>query len=206
MYIELLDGLRCVAAHPEIPLVTAITRREGRFVVEGTMGCPSCLREYRITDGVVWFDEAEATHRASPEAFERYPNAATRLGAFLAVSDGATVALAGSWAPYAAELAEMVGARVFALNPRYPVAESERVARIHCGSRLPFAACHLHGVAIGEEWSDESIEISVNAIAPGGRVVAPASSSVPSQVEELARDHSIWVGQKRGPLVALHRR
>jgi hypothetical protein len=37
-------------------------------------------------------------------------------------------------------------------------------------------------------------------------MVAPAMVAVPDDIEEIARDDLFWVGEKRGALVALHRR
>jgi uncharacterized protein YbaR (Trm112 family) len=205
MFIELLDGLRCVADHPQIPLVAAILQRDERFVVSGILGCPTCRREYQVNDGVAWFrdrsDEAEAL-----ELSPRDDEGAIRIGAFLAVADGATIALAGDWARYAIELAELVALRAYAVNPREPIGESERVGTLYADNRLPFTDGSLRGVAVDDSgWSDEELRLAVRALSPGGRMVAPATSPVPTEMEEIARDDRWWIGEKRGPLVTLHR-
>jgi hypothetical protein len=207
MFIELLDGLRCVADHPQIPLVAAIMQRDDRFVVQGILGCPTCRREYQIDRGVAWFRDSNDAGPASSAAPERDPEGATRIGAFLAVSDGVTIALAGEWARYATELAEMVGLRAYAVNPLEPIGESERVGALYSANRLPFTDGSLRGIAIDERgWSADELRLATRALSPGGRMVAPATSAVPAELEEIARDERWWIGEKRGPLVALHRR
>jgi uncharacterized protein YbaR (Trm112 family) len=206
MFIELLDGLRCVADHPQIPLVAAILRRDERFVVQGILGCPTCRREYQIEDGVVWFRDQSGDVQA-PESLPRDDEGAMRIGAFLAVADGATVALVGDWARYAIELAELIGLRAYAVNPQERIGESERVGTLYSDNRLPFTDGSLRGVAIDDSgWSDEQLRLAVRALSPGGRMVAPATLPVPAEMEEIARDDAWWIGEKRGPLVALHRR
>lgn len=207
MFIELLDTLRCVADHPQIPLVTAITGREDRYVMEAVMGCPTCRREYPIKKGVAWFGARRGVARQPSANSPREEEGAMRIGALLAAADGTTVALVGNSAPYAFELAEMIDLRVFAVNPRVEIGESERVGIVYSDNRLPFSEAALRGVAIGEPgWSDRDMKVATRVLAAGGRMVAPASTSVPHEIEEIARDDSVWVGEKRGPLVALHRR
>lgn len=206
MFIELIDGLRCTADHRSICLVAAITKRDDRQVIEGTLGCPTCRREYPIRDGVVWFGE-RPTGRATSSAPDA--DGAMRIGAFLAVSEGITVALVGDWAQYANELAELVGLRAFAINPptQTVVAESERVGVIYSENRVPFKASSLRGVAIGDAgWSAGDISLATRVLSAGGRMVAPAILPVPDDIEEIARNESVWVGEKRGALVSLHRR
>lgn len=204
MFIELIDGLRCTADHRSICLVAAITKRNDRQVVEGTLGCPTCRREYAIRDGVAYFGERSGV-RSTSSALD--PEGAMRIGAFLAVSEGITVALVGQWAQYASDLANLVGLRAFAINPGAAVAESERVGVLYSENRLPFKAGSLRGVAIDESgWTANDISLATRALSAGGRMVAPATSPVPDDIEEIARDEDVWVGEKRGALVALHRR
>ena len=57
MFIPLVDILRCVNPHNETWLVASIERAEDRFIIDGTLGCPTCLAEYPIRDGIVYFTE-----------------------------------------------------------------------------------------------------------------------------------------------------
>ncbi len=207
MFIELLDVLRCTSDHPQIPLVAAITQRDGRMVTEGVLGCPICYREYPIRDGAVWFGAPEHVEQTTAADEGDDPDGAMRAGAFLAASEGATVALVGEWARYAPELAALIALRVYAVNPRAATEESERVGNVYSDRTLPFADASLRGVAIDESgWSASDIESAARTLAPSGRIAAPASVNVPDGVEEIARDDRFWVGEKRGALVTLHRR
>ena len=55
MHVELTEILRCPNAHAESPLVASATRQVERRILQGTLGCPVCGREYPIQDGVVEF-------------------------------------------------------------------------------------------------------------------------------------------------------
>lgn len=207
MFIELIDGLRCTADHPSICLVAAIGERAERQVIEGTLGCPTCRREYPIHGGIVSFSaESQMDSRTgSVDSFD--PDGAVRVGAFLAVTEGITIALVGEWARYARAVADLFGLRAFAINPSEQVTESDRVGVLQSDNRLPFKSGSLRGIAIDTSgWSDIEIAQSTHALGAGGRLVAPASAAVPDDIEEIARDDAYWVGEKRGALVALHRR
>jgi uncharacterized protein YbaR (Trm112 family) len=207
MFIELIDGLRCTADHPSICLVAAIFEREERRVIEGTVGCPTCKLEYPIHGGVVSFGAGPQTGSATESDDLLDPDGALRVGAFLAVTEGITIALVGKWGRYAPAVADLVGLRAFAINPSETVIESERVGVLRSDNRLPFKAGSLRGVAIdGSGWLDADVAQSTHALAAGGRLVAPVSTAVPEDIEEIARDDTYWVGEKRGALVTLHRR
>lgn len=209
MFIELIDGLRCTSQHPPISLVAAITEREGRHVTRGTLGCPTCHREYPILDGVTWFTRPSEKADAVGCVWrgEHDASGAIRIGALLAATEGITVALVGDWARYAQELTELLGLRAFAVNPRGSVDESERLGVLHSGNRLPFRGNSLRGIAIDDSgWSLQDLELATRVLAYGGRMVAPASSPMPSDIEEIARDDDVWVGEKRAELVSLHGR
>lgn len=213
MFIELIDGLRCTSDHAPICLVAAITKRDDRHVIEGTLGCPTCRREYPIRDGVAWFRPRPEADVTPSWGVPPDDDGAMRIGAFLSVSDGITIALVGNWARYASELAGLaglaglVGLRVFAVNPQGAVGQSESVGVLYSDHRLPFKVGSLCGIAIdGSGWSVRDMELAARALSPGGRMVAPASSQIPDDIEEIARDLRVWIGEKRAALVALHRR
>jgi len=210
MFIELIDGLRCTSDHPSICLVAAIGEREDRQVIEGTLGCPTCRREYPIHRGIVSFGAGAQVDSTSGSFVSLDPldeDGAVRIGAFLNVMEGITIALVGKWARYASAVADLVGLRAFAINPLETVIESDRVGVLQTDNRLPFKSGSLRGVAIDASgWSDIDVARSTHALAAGGRLVAPASAAVPDDIEEIARDDACWIGEKRGALVALHRR
>ncbi|MEO7042346.1 MAG: hypothetical protein ABI035_08810 [Gemmatimonadaceae bacterium] len=207
MFIELIDGLRCTADHPSICLVAAIDERDDRQVIEGTLGCPTCRREYPIHGGIVSFTAKSHAESTTGPVDSLDVDGAVRIGAFLAVTEGITIALVGDWARYAPAVADLIGLRAFAINPSEPVTESDRVGVLQSDNRLPFKSGSLRGIAIDASgWSNHDIAQSTHALAAGGRLVAPASAAVPDDIEEIARDDDYWIGEKRGALVALHRR
>ena len=200
----MIDGLRCTESHRPICLVAAITKRADRQVIEGTLGCPTCHHEYPIRGGIAWFGERPA-ERATSSAPD--PEGAMRIGAFLNASEGMTVALVGEWARYANELADLVGLRVFAINPQEAVPESERVGVLYTENRMPFRAAWLRGIAIDDSgWSAGDVALATRALLFGNRMVAPATLPVPDDIEEVARDENVWVGEKRVSLMTLSRR
>lgn len=203
MFIEMIDALRCPVDHEEIWLVAAINERNDRFVVGGVLGCPICAREYPVVGGVAHFGTA-ATAPAAEQGGD-VAEGAMRIGAFLAPAEGSTVALAGEWTRYAAELAGMVAPRIYAVNPVTGVEEGELVALLTSDMGLPFAPRSLRGVALPGTADERDVRGAVRVLADGGRLVAPASIPVPPEMEELARDEQLWVGEKRSALVGLRR-
>jgi uncharacterized protein YbaR (Trm112 family) len=207
MFIELIDALRCPAEHRPIALVAAITERDDRQVVEGTLGCPPCLREFPIHDGIAWFCSPGAIAPAPGWTTPAEEEGAIRIGAFLAASEGISIALIGEWGRYASELAEMAGARIFAVNPSGAVEQSERVGVLYSDNELPFRGYALRGIAVDESgWSLHEMELATRTLAYGGRMVGPASSPMPADVDEVVRDDRVWIGEKRAALVGLRRR
>ena len=100
MFIELVDSLRCVNVHEDTWLVAAVARMDGRHIVDGTLGCPLCRREYPIRDGVGWFvdpDSARGSARLTPLSASA-PEARVMRAAALLGRQGATdrAALASS--------------------------------------------------------------------------------------------------------------
>ena len=94
MFIPLVDVLRCTRPHEETWLVASIDRAEDRDILEGTLGCPSCLAEYPIHDGIVSFEPSVAR----PEFLQPSENDVLRLAAALDLVDPRmTAVLHGSW-------------------------------------------------------------------------------------------------------------
>lgn len=203
MFIEMIDVLRCPAPHEDIWLVAAISERADRVVVGGMLGCPICGREYPIVRGVAEFG-AGAAPRAAVPAVE-LADGAMRIGALLAPAEGDTLVLAGEWTRHAEALAALVTIRIYAVNPVAGVGESERVALLTTDGGLPFAPRSLRGVALPSVARERDVADAVRVLADGGRLVAPVSVAVPPEMEELARDAELWVGEKRAALVGLRR-
>ena len=212
MFIELVDSLRCLVAHEETWLVAAVVRMDGRHIVEGTLGCPVCRREYPIRDGVAWFSDRppQAALRSSLTMSSGPGDEAlvTRAAALLGLSDpGGIVVLGGSWARFADVAAELGAAHVVVLGAPASDASPQEVSSIVVDDRLPFAPGTLRAVALGGEVSTPTLLASAaDALRSRGRLIAPADASVPDRIDVLARDAADWVGERgvvASPPVAL---
>lgn len=170
------------------------------------LGCPTCRGEYPIQHGIAWFGTPVSLELRQAE-LQADPDQAMRAAAFLNVTEGSTIALVGDWARCSTDVAGLVALRVFAINPVFGITESDRVAAIYSDNAVPLREGSLRGIAIDESgWSEVQIDAATRALAPGGRILAPVASRVPDEIEEIARDDSWWIGEKRGALVTLHRR
>ena len=205
MYIELVDALRCPVLHEETWLVASTTRMEARHIVTGTLGCPVCLAEYPIVDGVVDFrgDRTMALPAAEPHA----PNAAMRVAAMLDLTDATGFAvLLGQWGALANDLAGMVETPLIAVDPPDGVVGSPGVSVIRSDEVLPLAPGAARAIAIDAR-NAARVGAAVRVTRTKGRVVAPAALHLPAGVRELARDEQLWVGEREAapsPIVTLH--
>jgi hypothetical protein len=209
VFIELLDLLRCINAHEDTWLVASFKTVSSRFVLDGTLGCPTCSAKYAITTGIADFSggaelpRRKAGQRASTLEREEL---ATRAGAFLNVTEpGATVVLGGSWGSAAQELSLMSEVRVFALNPESGVEESETVGLLLVGSDIPVAPGSVLGVAIDSSFPPGILASAVKAIRPGGRIVGPTEIPPPPDLLVLAHDENYWVAEKAPEVIKLSR-
>ena len=188
-------------------MVAAFNKMNGRFVMEGKLGCPICHANYPIHDGIpdlrtdpffVALVDAPP-RRVDPEEVER-------LAAFLNLTrEGATVLLTGNHADAARGVAELTMSRTFALRP-HPVfahQDSELTATLLADTRLPFATSSMDGVAVDDD-KFSMAEVS-RVLKPGGRLVAPSTTELAGNIRELARDESYVVAEAVGPLLNLRR-
>lgn len=209
MFIELLDLLRCVNAHEDTWLVASFRSVTNRFVLEATLGCPTCSQKYEISAGVADFALGESVMSCEQErqkASHLREELATRAGAFLdATQPGATIVLGGLWAYAAHDLAEMADVRVIALNAPGDVKESSRVGLVRAGARIPLKPDSVHGVALDAWFPAAMAEAAWRVVKPGGRVVGAASFAPRPDSVLLARDESYWVAEKPAQLVSLQR-
>ncbi|HEV2643026.1 MAG TPA: hypothetical protein VGT98_09975 [Candidatus Elarobacter sp.] len=209
MFIELIDALRCTNAHRDSWLVTAIIERDDRIIRVGTLGCPVCQREYPILDGVALFGVDPATGVVRHETHAAEPSGnddAMLLGALLAVAEGATIAVTGRWASAAVALTGVLPVRAFIVNPDARRDDSERTGIIRSSEGIPLAAGSLRGVALDDgNVSERDVASALRALAPGARLVAPATTPQPPELAEIARDEQWWVAEKPRALVSLRR-
>jgi hypothetical protein len=209
VFIELIDLLRCINAHEDTWLVASFKTVSNRFVLDASLGCPSCSAQYEIRQGIADFSagaELEQCEAQRSAASHRREELATRAGAYLdATEPGATIVLGGVWAHAAQELSEMAEVRVLALNAPAEVKESETVGLLRAGSKIPLAPGSVFGVALDAWFPAKIVESAVRAVRPGGRIVGPAAIPAPTDLAVLAHDDNYWVAQKAPEVVTISR-
>jgi hypothetical protein len=212
MFIEHIDRLRCTTDHEDSWLVASFAAREDRFIVRGTLGCPICLRQYPIIQGVAYFGSAptDRLHTAPDSGGTSSTSGTTeiaiRVAAFLNATERSTLVLAGEWAPHGHALAEMLPVTVFALDPSVPMHDSAHLAIVSSSEGIPLASNSTQGVALDAATATpKNIVSALKILSPGGRLVAPALVDITPGVRLLARDESYWVGEKEGTLIPLRR-
>jgi hypothetical protein len=205
MFIELVDALRCPVPHEESWLVASATRMEFRHLVEGTLGCPVCRSEYPVHRGVV--DFRRASPAALPRALPPDETEATRLAAFLDLTDGNGFAvLLGAWSVHAPLLRGLVETPLLVVDPPDGTEGEPGISVIRCDGELPLAVGAARGVAI-DVATPARMASAVRATRVGGRVMGPIGAELPAGVTELARDHAVWIAERgaiASPPVALH--
>jgi hypothetical protein len=209
VFIELIDLLRCINDHDDTWLVASFKTVANRFVLEASLGCPSCSAQYSVSGGIADFSAGLALPSCEAEraaASHRREELATRAGAYLeATEPGATVVLGGVWAYAAQELSEMADVRVLALNAPAGVKESPTVGLLHVGSKIPVAEGSIFGVALDAWFPANIVASAMRAVRPGGRIVGPAAIPHPAELHVLAHDDRYWVAQKAPEVVKLSR-
>lgn len=200
MYIETIDLLRCPRDHEETWLVAAFTGMDGRFVVEGKLGCPICNASYDIIAGMARFS-GEVSDSFAPRVD---PEAAIRTAALLNLArPGAIAVLCGDEANVAKDVSEMAECRVIALNPSAHIEDTEKVATVVSIDRIPLASASVDAIALGACATLASDAARV--LRPGGRLTANAEVPLPSGMVEIARDERMVVAESVGPIIPLRR-
>jgi uncharacterized protein YbaR (Trm112 family) len=206
MFIELIDLLRCPVEHDETWLVAAFAKMDGRFVIEGKLGCPVCSASFPITSGVARFD---ARGVVRPEVSDARPfddpDYAIRIAAMLDLTrPGMTVVLEGASAEVAKDLVEIAGSRVVTVNAHGSIKEAEGVAGVTAGNRLPLGTASVDGIVVGPD-STFSLTEAIRVVKRAGRLVGPSSMTPVAGTRELARDDRNVVLESVGELVTLKR-
>ena len=196
MFVEIVDALRCPRDHEESWLVLAAQRTEERHVLEGTLGCPVCRAEYPIHDGIADFTDPATTHAPTGTLHTLPP--ADHLAAMLSLGDALGFAvLTGAWGTRADELTEIIDAPPLLLvDPPAGVAMGHGLSGLLAGSKLPLATGAARAVATDSTDPARLAEVA-RVARVGARIVAPAGSRVPDGVRELARDDTVWVGERQ---------
>ena len=201
MFIELIDLLRCPVDHEDSQLVAAFTKTEGRFVLEGRLGCPMCHAGYAIVNGVAEFSPRAAAPGMPPADTDDPIRFAALLGL---TRPGATIVIEGPEADCAPTIAAMTECRVIVVNTPSSLRESERVGVITAGERMPVAPASVDGF-LASSGDAARFQEAARILRPGGRIVAPADSAVAPPFRELARDERHVVAEAVGPLIGLAR-
>lgn len=198
MLIPLVERLRCPKAHGETWLVASIDRAEQRDILEGTLGCPECMSEFAIRDGIVYFDEDVAREQPySPNEAE-----AMRLAAALELTDPRMVAvLYGESGAHAMIMRGVSPVPLLLVNPPEGVTSGDGISII-VSRRGGLARASVDAVAISGGASDEMISSLLVALRPGKRLVLPASMPLPAAFTEIARDDDIYVAQLDADAIA----
>jgi uncharacterized protein YbaR (Trm112 family) len=205
MFVELLDKLRCPNRHEDMPLVATASRTVDRHILEGTLGCAVCGAEYRVHGGTVEFggeirepaviDDAVANERT------------LRLGALLGLDDrGGLYVIDFAGVRLIRWLSELSPLSRFIAFAGDEAIEGVGVAIRGRGDVLPLAKACARGIALDDP-TPAQLRSAVDALVPGGRLVAPARAAVPAGIEVLARDAEQWVGERMAvPVLSVIRR
>ena len=191
MFIPLVDILRCIRPHEDTWLVASIDRAEDRDIIEGTLGCPSCLAEYPIHEGIVWFDPrvARAEYRQPSE------HDVVRLAAALDLVDPRmTAVLHGSWGAYAPMIRGVSPVPLVLVNPPEGIASGDGVS-IVLSATAPIATGSLSAIALDAGADGAMIASLVKALRGGGRMVGPVTMALPDNLVEITRDSDLWVAR-----------
>ena len=183
--------LRCVRPHAETWLVASIERADERFIIEGTLGCPSCLAEYPIREGVVYFsDRPLRASRVEPRETE-----AIRLAAALDLTEPRMVAvLHGAWGAHAQLVRSISPVQLLLLDPPAGITSGDGVSML-VGDTAPFAQASVDAVALDADASDAMVASLRASLRRGARMLAPIAARIPDGFTELARDDDVWVAR-----------
>jgi len=191
MFIPLVDTLRCVQPHEETWLVASIDRAEDRDIIEGILGCPKCLAEYSVRDGVVHF--ADNIHR--PPFHAPSEESAVRLAAALDLTDPRMIAvLHGAWGAAAPLIRGLSPVQLLLVNPPEGIASGDGIS-IVVADVAPIAASSVNAVAVDDGAGPAMLSSLRSILRGGGRMVGHVAMDLPAGLVEMARDGEIWVAQ-----------
>jgi hypothetical protein len=170
--------------------VASIDVAVNRDIVTGTLGCPQCLAEYPIRDGIVYFAEVTRLPFRAPVEGE-----AMRVAAALDLTEARmTAVLQGSWGAHAPIIQGVSPAQLLLVNPPEGIVSGDGIS-IVVADAAPVAVGSANGVAIDASATDAMIASLRLALRGGGRMLGVAAMAVPSDFAELARDDDVWVAR-----------
>lgn len=188
-------------SHEDSWLVASADELVARHIVRGELGCPVCEARYPVRDGVADFT-AGVTHTDAPGADANTEELAVRAAALLGLHEpGGIVVLAGEWSAAANEILEMTEeVQLLALDFPRALRSGGALSLARIGDVLPLAAGSVRGIALGAAHATPSLLAGAErALAPDGRLLAPASARLPASLRELARDDQHWVATAAAP-------
>ena len=193
MFVELIDQLRCPRPHEESWLVASAARTNSRSIVAGVLGCPVCRAEYPISNGIAHFGQPpRPTAVLPPDEAE-----ALRLAALLDLTDSrGYVVLVGELGAHARLMQRFSDVQVLLINPPSGLELGAGVSALTTSGVLPLATGSARAVALGDAATVDELLSAVDAVRPGGRLVAPITLDVADGVAEIARDERRWVGER----------
>lgn len=189
MRVEIIELLRCPAAHEPTALVTVANARQGDRLIDGMLGCVVCGAEYALRDGVVMLGNAVAAPSLAADAM--------RTAALLGLLEpGVRVVLCGAYAGVATSLAQDVGAVCITMNASAAVQEGADADHLVLGgaSRIPLADGSIGALAV-DAAHVQVLADAARVVRRGGRVLAPSHAPMPDGCVELARDEQEWVAE-----------
>lgn len=189
MRVEIIELLRCPAAHEPTALVTVANERRGDRLIDGMLGCVVCGAEYALRDGVVLLGDVVAPLGIEVDA--------ARTAALLGlIEPGVRVVLCGAYAGAASSLAQDVGAACVTVNASAEVRGAADADHLVVGAvpRIPLADGSIGALAVDAEHM-ALLADAARVVRRGGRVLAPSHAPVPGGCTELARDDREWVAE-----------
>lgn len=212
MHLELVEALKCPNAHAAGVLVASADEIENRFVLHGLLGCPHCLAEFSVEQGVTSFAPGRSEADVASASAADHSDPAMRLAAQLGLSAGRTTyAAIGFDLALVMAMRTIVAARMLVFNASdtasfdsHALAAAANIAPIGIATiadSLPMADRKFDGIAFDARalrgsHSDALLLQAVTALRPRARLVAPVSAHVPKGMKELVRDAQVWVAER----------
>ena len=109
---------------------------------------------------------------------------------------GGFAVLVGAWTRHAAGVLALADTHLLLVNPDPGVAIRPGTSGLRADEGVPIAPGSARALAVDASMGPEALAAAVAGVQAGGRVVAPATFSLPDGVTELARDASVWVGER----------
>ncbi|HEY5060677.1 MAG TPA: hypothetical protein VII52_04025 [Gemmatimonadaceae bacterium] len=191
MFVPLVDILRCTRPHADTWLVASIDRADGRYIVDGVLGCPTCLAEYPIRNGIAFFSPP----RSWAAQMQPDETSAVRVAAALDLTDARmTAVLHGSWGVHGQLIVGVSPSQLLLLNPPDEVVVGDGVSGV-VSEVAPLAAGSVSAAAIDTTMTPTLLESLRRSLRAGGRLLGPTVLAVPGGFTELARDADVWVAR-----------